>query len=165
MKKKRKEQRYVDKPIYRGGRAAMNTLIKENLKYPPKAIKNKIEGKVHLRYEIDYKGNVVRTSVISSLGYGCDEEAERLVKLLKFEIPKLPRKMRLKFNKTIRITFKLPKPKPKSKKKITGNVNLTKGQKIVAPGGSKVTYRITPTTTTTTQPSKKPTYTYTVTVS
>ena len=145
----------------------MNALIKENLKYPPKAIKNKIEGKVHLRYEIDYKGNVVRTSVISSLGYGCDEEAERLVKLLKFEIPKVPRKMRLKFNKTIRINFKLPKPKPKKtpKQKITGNINVKKGQNIVVTPGSKVTYRITPTTKTQTKTQKKSTYTYTVTVS
>jgi len=138
----------------------MNVLIKENLKYPADAIKHKIEGKVHLRYEIDYKGNVVRTSVISSLGYGCDEEAERLVKLFKFEIPKLPRKMRLKFNKTIRVNFKLPKPKPKTKQK------AKKTKKIVVSPGSKVTYRITPTTTTTkTTTKKKSTYTYTVTVS
>jgi len=94
----------------------MGQLIKSKMKYPKDALKEKIEGTVHLRYEIDYKGNVTKSKVISSLGYGCDEEAQRLVKLLKFEMPKIPRKMRLKFNKTIRIHFKLPKAKPKKVK-------------------------------------------------
>ena len=113
MKKKRKEDSFVKKPVYPGGSKALNQLIKSQLKYPTEALKQKIEGTVHLRYEINYKGHVIKSKVISSLGYGCDEEAQRLVKLLKFEMPKIPRKVKLKFNKTIRIHFKLPKAKPK----------------------------------------------------
>lgn len=120
----------------------MNALIKENLKYPAEALKNKIEGKVQLRYEIDYKGNVVKAKVISSLGYGCDEEAQRLVKLLKFHMPKIPRKVRLKFNKTIRINFKLPKKKPKKVTVPMTKAKVVSGSKVKR--GTKVTYQVIP---------------------
>lgn len=107
-KKQRKDDSFIKKPIYPGGQKAINALISSNIKYPPRALENKIEGTVQLRYDIDHKGNVVGSKVISSLGHGCDEEAQRLVKLLKFKIPKNPRKLKIIFHKTIRIHFKLP---------------------------------------------------------
>lgn len=109
MKKHRKDDSFIKKPVFPGGQAGINTVIKNNLKYPKKALEEKKEGVVQLRYEIDYKGKVTASKVISSLGYGCDEEAQRVVKLLKFEVAKNPRKMKIKFHKTIRINFRLPK--------------------------------------------------------
>ena len=102
----------MSKPHFEGGIKAMRQLIKENLKYPEEAVKNKIEGSVKIRYDIDYKGNVIKTKVIKKLGHGCDEEAERLVKLFKFKLERT-RKMRVIFHKSIQINFKLPKKKPK----------------------------------------------------
>jgi len=85
-------------------------LIKENMKYPESALKNKVEGSVKIKYDIDYKGKVFKTKVIKSLGHGCDEEAERLVKLFEFNVEKT-RKMKVIFHKNIQINFKLPKEK------------------------------------------------------
>lgn len=109
MQKERKDKSFIKKPIFPGGLKAMRMLIKEELQYPEAALKNKTEGTVYLRYDIDYKGNVVGAKVLSGLGNGCDEEAIRLVHLFKFDIPKGPRKVKVTFHKTIKIHFRLPK--------------------------------------------------------
>jgi len=117
MSKERKDDHFIKKPIYVGGTAAFKKFIKNNLKYPKEALKNKIEGTVLVRYDIDYKGKVTDAKVKKGIGYGCDEEAMRVVKLLKFEVPKGPRKLRVAFHKENKINFRLPKPKPVAKPK------------------------------------------------
>ena len=87
---------------------AFKKFISENLKYPEEAIKNKIEGTVVIKYAIDYQGKVKDVKVIKGLGYGCDEEAIRVIKKLRFEIPKEPRKLRVLFHKENKLFFKLP---------------------------------------------------------
>ena len=81
----------------------MRDLIGKELQYPPEALEAKIEGTVFLRYNIDHKGKVTSSKILSSLGYGCDEEAQRIVKKFNFEVPKGPRKLKIKFHKTIKI--------------------------------------------------------------
>lgn len=107
MKKKTKDQDFIKQPVLPGGRKAFNAHLRKHLKYPQKAIINRIEGSVFIKYDIDYKGNVVDTKVISGIGYGCDEEAERVVRLLKFQVPKT-RKIRVLFHKDIKVNFRLP---------------------------------------------------------
>ena len=113
MKKEKKDKHFIKKPIYEGGRAVLKSFIKTHLKYPKKALQEKIEGTVSLKYTIDHTGKVIDTKVISSLGHGCDEEAIRLVKLLKFQVPKI-RGRRVLFHKDIQIHFRLPKSKKAS---------------------------------------------------
>ena len=84
----------------------MRAFIGENLKYPHAARAAGIEGTVRLRIDISHQGKVTASKVLSSLGHGCDEEAIRVVELLRFEIPKL-RKLRAVFHKTINIHFRL----------------------------------------------------------
>ena len=95
--------------MYPGGQKALNAFIYKHLQYPKEAGEAGIEGSVYLRYSIDPSGKVVDAKVISSLGYGCDEEAIRVVKLLKFKADKVF-KARVLFHKKIRIWFK-PKTK------------------------------------------------------
>jgi len=87
----------------------MGAFIASQLKYPKEALDKKIEGVVLVKYDIDYKGKVVDAKVSKSLGYGCDEEAVRIVKLFEFEIPKGPRKLRVLFHQKAKIYYKLPK--------------------------------------------------------
>ena len=125
MKKEKKDKHFIKKPTYEGGLAAMRAFIKKNMKYPKSALKEKIEGTVYLKYTIDHKGKVISSKVVSSLGHGCDEEARRLVSLLKFQIPKI-RKMRIQYHKSIQIHFRLPKvaPKPKLKKPVNAGMQI-----------------------------------------
>lgn len=116
MKKEAKDKHFIKKPIYEGGPKAMRKFIGENLSYPKEALENRLEGTVIVKYDIDYTGKVTDARVISGIGHGCDEEAIRLAKLLKFKVPK-SRGVRVLFHKTIRINFRLPKqekPEPTS---------------------------------------------------
>jgi TonB family protein len=108
MQKEKKDKHFVKKPSFKGGTKALRQFVKQELKYPQQAVEAKVEGTVSLSYTINYKGKVVAAKVISGLGYGCDEEAERIVRLLQFEVPKT-RKLRVQFHKTIQIHFRLPK--------------------------------------------------------
>ena len=114
MQKSKKPEDFVQKPVYEGGMEAMRQFIRQNLTYPEAALKERIEGTVRVEYTIDYQGVVTETKVISGLGYGCDEEAMRVVGLLKFTVAK-NRKRRVAFHRTINIHFRLPKKVEKPK--------------------------------------------------
>ena len=107
MKKERKPEHFLSKPIYEGGQKAMREFISKNLTYPKQALDSEVEGTVKLRYDINYQGKVVGAKILKSLGHGCDEEAIRLVHLLKFKVGKI-RKVKVLYHKTINIHFRLP---------------------------------------------------------
>ena len=107
MKKERKPEQFIRQPGYPGGQQALKEFIRQNLRYPEEALKNKIEGTVSVEYELDQKGNVIDAKVKKGIGHGCDEEALRVTRLLKFSSAKV-RGYRVTFHKTINIHFKLP---------------------------------------------------------
>lgn len=107
MRKEIKKTDILKRPEYPGGQKAMKAFNRDNLQYPPKALEQKTEGVVHIRYAIDHKGQVVDVQVIRHLGHGCDEEAVRLVRLLRFNVGRT-RGVRVLFHKTIQIHFRLP---------------------------------------------------------
>jgi protein TonB len=112
MAKESKPDHFIKQPTFKGGAKAIQQHVQYHLKYPEEALNNKIEGTVHVRYDIDFKGNVVDGKVIKGIGHGCDEEAIRIVKLMKFDVVKGPRKLKIVYHKDIQIHFKLPKSKP-----------------------------------------------------
>ncbi len=63
----------------------MLKFIDENLKYPEEALHQRIEGTVHLEYVVNGLGKIVNVKLLEGIGYGCDEEAIRLIKSLVFE--------------------------------------------------------------------------------
>ncbi len=111
MKKEKKEKHFIQRPAYPGGPKAMREFLRHNLQYPEEARLNGIEGTVAIRYEIDFKGNVTDVQILTSLGHGCDEEAIRLAKLLKFDVP-VARGLKVSFHNTLKVHFKAPKPSP-----------------------------------------------------
>lgn len=107
MKKERKAKHFIKKPVYEGGPKALKRFIALQLQYPAEALAHQVEGTVALKYTIDHLGEVIDTQIISGVGYGCDEEAERLVRLLRFQVPP-NRGLRVTFHKSIQIHFNLP---------------------------------------------------------
>jgi len=99
--------KFLNKAIYPGGDKALVEFIKKNLKYPKEAIEKKIEGKVYLKYKVSPKGLVYDVFILKGIGFGCDQEAIRLVKLLKYTSPK-NRKLKVTTYKKINISFKKP---------------------------------------------------------
>jgi len=85
-----------------GGIKAVN----ERINYPEIAAKAGVEGRVVVQFIINEKGDPVNPKVVRGIGGGCDEEAIRVVKTLKFE-PGLQRGRPVKVRYTIPIVFKL----------------------------------------------------------
>lgn len=111
MDKDKKKTRFVYQPEYPGGPKEFTKFLYSNLRYPKEALTSKIEGVVYMEYDIDNKGTVVATRVLKGLGYGCDEEAARVVKMLRFTVAK-NRGIHVLFHQKVRIKFKLPEEKP-----------------------------------------------------
>lgn len=108
MKEQHREKRFIDLPEYPGGKKAFQEYIQKNLKYPKEAIEKKVEGAVHVKYRVDGLGRVIETEVTHGIGHGCDEEAIRLVKSLKYGKAK-NRGMRVTASMRTKIHFRLPK--------------------------------------------------------
>jgi TonB family protein len=100
------KKRFLKLPEYPGGKEELRKYVNENLKYPEEALKKKIEGFVLLTAQIDDNGEVLSVSVDKGIGYGCDEEAIRLIEGLHFGGVK-NRGMRLTTKKKFKIRFKL----------------------------------------------------------
>ncbi len=100
------KKKFLKLPEYPGGKEELRKYINENLKYPEEAIKNKVEGFVLLTAQIDDNGEILTVSVDKGIGYGCDEEAVRLIEGLHFGGVK-NHGMRLTAKKKFKIRFKL----------------------------------------------------------
>ena len=101
------KKRFLNLPKYPGGSAAFKKFIAENLHYPDAALEAKVEGSVIVEYDISDDGVVINPHVLKGLGYGCDEEAVRLIGLLRFEKVK-NRGVRVKMTTKTTIHFRLP---------------------------------------------------------
>ncbi len=66
-------------PAPQGGMAAFNTYVEQNLVYGDSAASANISGKVIMEMGISASGTIQNLNIVRSLGYGLDEEAERLV--------------------------------------------------------------------------------------
>lgn len=78
----------------------------QNLRYPDKALKNNVEGKVTLQFVINEKGEVTDPVVLRGIGYGCDEEALRVIRQVEFT-PGLQRGRPVKVRASIQVIFSL----------------------------------------------------------
>ncbi len=109
MQKPKKERDFLDLPKLSGGKKAFREFIAKNMRYPEEALKHRIEGDVLIAFEVNDLGKVTAAKVIKGPGYGCDEEAERLIRLVPFN---KTRKQGVRVKSTFRtkIRFELPAP-------------------------------------------------------
>lgn len=67
-------------PEFPGGVREMMKYLGTNLKYPPAAQRANISGRVFLKFVVEPDGSIGGISVLKGIGFGCDEEAIRVVK-------------------------------------------------------------------------------------
>lgn len=70
----------VENPPAYKGEVPFAEYVKANLNYPSNAIAKKKEGKTIIKFIVDQEGNLTNFKAVSSLGYGLEEEAIRLIK-------------------------------------------------------------------------------------
>jgi protein TonB len=89
-------------PSFPGGEAKMYAYLGKNMKYPPIARDNNIQGRVYVSFVVEKNGAITDVRVLRGIGGGCDEEAIRVVK----SMPKWSAgKQR---GKPVRVRFNLP---------------------------------------------------------
>ena len=69
-----------DMPNFPGGQGELMKYLRNNIKYPAEAQKNKIEGRVIVGFVVDKKGRVVNPMVERSVHPLLDAEALRVIK-------------------------------------------------------------------------------------
>jgi len=87
-------------PMYQKGMYALQDFIKENLEYPRQAQLSNIQGTVVLRFVVETSGLVTNIGVEKTVGGGCDQEAIRVLEMIKW----YPGKKNEKFVRT-QMTF------------------------------------------------------------
>ena len=110
MKKETKEKHFIKRVEYPGGKQALRKFIAENLVYPDDAAAAGIEGVVVVGYDVDDTGKITSTKIVKSLFPSCDEEAMRVVNLLKY-LPVFNHGIRVVSHFKTNIHFKLMKTK------------------------------------------------------
>lgn len=135
-----KKKHFLKLPEYPGGKEEFRKYIHENLKYPELALKNNIEGIVYVSAEINDNGDVLNTNVEKGIGFGCDEEALRLINGLHFGGVK-NRGKRVKTKKKFKIQFNIKKENANSKlNQTTINYNIKTEEKVDKKESGKIVY-------------------------
>ncbi|WP_159468967.1 M56 family metallopeptidase [Dyadobacter sp. 3J3] len=68
-----------NQPEFPGGTVAMFEFMGNHMKYPAAATKANIEGKVFLSFVVSTTGDVSDIKILKGIGFGCDEEAVRVL--------------------------------------------------------------------------------------
>jgi TonB family protein len=90
-----------------GGMQGLGDHLMRTLMYPKMARKKGIQGKVFVEFVVDKGGEIIDIKVIKGIGYDCDEEAVRAVKLCPRWTPGKQRGQPVSMRMVLPISFKL----------------------------------------------------------
>ena len=76
-----------EQPEFPGGQQAMFQFLARNIKYPTKAARANVQGRVFLQFIVTEDGNVRDIKVLKGIGFDCDEEAARVLAMFPKWIP------------------------------------------------------------------------------
>ena len=95
-------------PQFPGGEDSLYSFIYSNLRYPQEAIDNGIEGRVYITFVVEKDGSITGIKILRDIGYGCGEEAMRIVRMMPKWTPgkHLGNIIRIQYNMPIRFEFK-----------------------------------------------------------
>ena len=93
-------------PMFPGGQEEMYKYVYSELKYPVEAGKHKISGTVYTQFVVSEEGEIRDIKVIrGGLGYGCDEEAIRVIESMNEDHRWIPG---MHNGRPVPVTFTLP---------------------------------------------------------
>jgi len=94
------------KPEYPSGNEGLGKYLSENIKYPKKALKNGVSGKVFVQFVIDKTGKVTNVVAVRGVEKSLDKEAVRVIKSMPKWKPGMKDGQPVKVKYTIPINFK-----------------------------------------------------------
>ena len=86
----------------------LQSYFDKNIRYPQMAFNKHLEGKVFLTFVITSSGDVEDEKIIKGIGYGCDEEALRVVKSMPKWTPGKIGGRAVKTRMNVPMVFRLP---------------------------------------------------------
>lgn len=89
-------------PQFPGGQEAFARFIRKNLNYPGRAAELGIGGRVYVSFIVEKDGKVTDVALVRGIGYGCDEEALRVLKKAPAWIPGMQN------GRNVRVRFTVP---------------------------------------------------------
>ncbi len=94
-------------PAYPGGIEKFYKFLGDNIKYPPMAQENNIQGNVFVSFTVEKDGSLTDIKIDRKLGYGTDEEAVRVLKLSRRWNPGMQngKPVRVKYNIPIKFSL------------------------------------------------------------
>ena len=98
-------------PEFPGGQQALYDYLRSNVQTPAEAVKAKITDRVIISFIVEPDGKLTDFQFVRSWGYGCDEEAMRVVKAMPDWIPgtQSGRAMRVRYNLPVLFGMDYPK--------------------------------------------------------
>ncbi|MBY0427058.1 MAG: energy transducer TonB [Cytophagales bacterium] len=94
-------------PEFPGGVNQLSKFIKKNLRYPILAKKENKEGRVIIKFIVNKSGKIDSPEIVKGIGFGCDEEALRLVKMMPIWRPGKHYGVKVNTIYFLNITFKM----------------------------------------------------------
>lgn len=94
-------------PSFPGGEAELLKYLAENIKYPPLARENNIQGVVALTFVVGKDGKVRDVNILKDIGGGCGKEAVRVVETMPKWIPGEANGNPVKVRFTLPVRFRL----------------------------------------------------------
>jgi protein TonB len=94
-------------PQFPGGMDALRTFLSKSLNYPRSAANAGISGRVFVSFVVNTDGSLTDVHVLKGIGFGCDEEAIRVIRKMPNWRPgkQSGRAVRVKFNLPIAFTL------------------------------------------------------------
>lgn len=94
-------------PQYPGGMDALHLFLTKNLSYPRSAANAGVSGRVFISFVVNTDGSLTDVQVLRGIGFGCDEEAVRVIQKMPHWKPgkQLGRAVRVKYNLPIAFTL------------------------------------------------------------
>lgn len=94
-------------PEFPGGMAALGGFLQKNLNYPQQAIRSSMSGKVYISFVVNTDGSLTDVQVLKGIGFGCDEEALRVIRTMPRWKPgkQAGRAVRVRFNLPVAFTL------------------------------------------------------------
>lgn len=94
-------------PVFPGGDHELIRYIADNLDYPKDAMESGIEGRVFVKIIVEPNGSISNAKIIRGLGYGCDEEAIRVIESMPNWKPGRKNGEAVRVNMAVPVNFKL----------------------------------------------------------
>lgn len=102
-----------NQPEFPGGPTALMNFINENIKYPPIAYENGIQGRVICNFVVGKDGSINDVKVVRSVDPSLDKEAVRVLESMPAWLPGKQRGQPVSVRFTLPVVFSLEKKEPK----------------------------------------------------